>query len=141
MDLSSRRVNKEIWPGCLFSKSGEKILEAKIQNVRLEMWFCLYNLKCIDFKPHKCIKCEYKVGRCEQFDTKYMSVPITVLEIQVYRYYKYAKKKNLSNTYMLYMLYLKDRNRYRHVFGIRLFTMSNFVFTFNIFMRLKINAF
>ena len=51
---------------------------------------------------------------------------------------KYAELKNLSNTYMLY---LKNRNSYRHVFGIELFTMSNFVFTFNTFMRLKINAF
>ena len=30
MDLSSRRVNKEIWPGCLFSKCGEFFLDCII---------------------------------------------------------------------------------------------------------------
>ena len=32
MDLSSRRVNKQNWPGCLFLNYGEKNLEPKIQN-------------------------------------------------------------------------------------------------------------
>ena len=46
------------------------------------MCFFLYNSKCLDFKPHKCIEVEYKVGYCGHFGTKYMSVSITVLEIQ-----------------------------------------------------------
>ena len=44
--------------------------------------FFLYNSKCIDFKSHKCIKVEYKVGHYGRFGTKYMLVSITVLEIQ-----------------------------------------------------------
>ena len=40
------------------------------------------NSKCIDFKRHKCIEVEYKVACSEYFDTRHMSVSITVLEIQ-----------------------------------------------------------
>ena len=54
----------------------------KIQDVRPKMCFFLYNSKCLDFKPHKYIEVEYKVGYCGHFGTKYMSVSITVLEIQ-----------------------------------------------------------
>ena len=42
----------------------------------------IYISKCVDFKPHKYIKVEYKVVHCESSDTKYMSVSIMVLEIQ-----------------------------------------------------------
>ena len=41
----------------------------------------IYISKCVDFKPHKYIKVEYKVGHYEASDTKYMSVSIMVLEI------------------------------------------------------------
>ena len=54
----------------------------KIQDVRPKTCFFLYNSKGIDFKPHKCIEVEYKVGHSGNFGTKYMSVSITVLEIQ-----------------------------------------------------------
>ena len=54
----------------------------EIQDVRPKTWFFLYNSKWIDFKTHKCIKVEYKVGHCGHFDTNYMSVSITVREIQ-----------------------------------------------------------
>ena len=40
-----------------------------------------------------------------------------------------------------YMLYLKNRNRYRHVLGTKLSGMPNFIFNFNTYMGLKINAF
>ena len=71
----------------LFSKTplatqNSKMAAPKIQDVCPEMWFFLYKSKCIDFKPHKYIKVEYKVGYCEYFGTKYMSISITVLEIQ-----------------------------------------------------------
>ena len=40
-----------------------------------------------------------------------------------------------------YMLYLKSRNRYRRVLGTTISGMPNFIFNFNTFMGLKINAF
>ena len=43
--------------------------------------FFLYKPECIDYKPHKCIKVEYKVGHCGYFGTKYMSVSLMILEI------------------------------------------------------------
>ena len=54
----------------------------EIQDVRPKTCFFLYNSKCIDFKTHKCIEVEYKVGHCGYFGTKYVSVSITVFEIQ-----------------------------------------------------------
>ena len=39
------------------------------------------------------------------------------------------------------MLYLKNRNRYRHVLGIKTSTIPKFIFNINTFMGLKINAF
>ena len=39
------------------------------------------------------------------------------------------------------MLYLKNRNGYRHVLGTKISVMPKFIFNFNIFMGLKINAF
>ena len=39
------------------------------------------------------------------------------------------------------MLYLKNHNRYRHVLGTKLTGKPNFIFNFNTFMGLKINAF
>ena len=55
----------------------------KIQDFCPEMWFFLYNSKCIDFKPHKCIGDEYKVVCCGNLGTRHMSLSITVLEIQM----------------------------------------------------------
>ena len=52
------------------------------QDVRPEMSFFPYNSKCIDFKPHEYIEGEYEVGHCGHSGTTYMSVSITVLEIQ-----------------------------------------------------------
>ena len=46
-----------------------KMAAPKIQDVRPKMCFLLYKSKCIDFKPHKCIKVEYKVGYCGYFST------------------------------------------------------------------------
>ena len=74
--------------GLLFKKKARatqnsKMAAPKIQDVRPKTRFFLYNLKCFDFKPHKYITVEYKVGYCGHFGTKYMSVPITVLEIQL----------------------------------------------------------
>ena len=68
----------------LFSKvplatQNSKWAAPKIQDVRPEMWFFLYNLKCIDVKSHKCVGSEYKVDHCGNFGTKYMPVSITVL--------------------------------------------------------------
>ena len=40
-----------------------------------------------------------------------------------------------------YMLYLKNRNGYRHVLGTKISAIPNFIFNFNTFMGLKINAF
>ena len=59
-----------------------KMAAPKIQDVCPKTWFFLYNSKCIHFKAHKCIEVEYKVGHSGYFDTKDMSVSITVLEIQ-----------------------------------------------------------
>ena len=39
------------------------------------------------------------------------------------------------------MLYLKNRDRYRHAVGTKVFIMANFIFNFNTCMGLKINAF
>ena len=39
------------------------------------------------------------------------------------------------------MLYLKNCNRYRHKLGTKISKMTNFIFNFNMFMGLKINAF
>ena len=39
------------------------------------------------------------------------------------------------------MLYLENRNRYRHVFGIGISAMTDFIFNFNTFMGLKIYPF
>ena len=38
------------------------------------------------------------------------------------------------------MLYLKNRNRYRHVLGTKTSAMPIFIFNFNTFMGLKMNA-
>ena len=38
------------------------------------------------------------------------------------------------------MLYLKNRNRYRHVLGTKTSAISIFIFNFNTYMGLKINA-
>ena len=59
-----------------------KMAAPEIQDVRPKTCFFLYNSKCIDFKTHKCIKVEYKVGHCGHFGTRYVSVSISVLEIQ-----------------------------------------------------------
>ena len=64
------------------AKQNSKMAAPKIQDVRPKMCFFLYKSKCIDFKPHKCIKVEYKVGHYGHFGAKYMLVSITVLEIQ-----------------------------------------------------------
>ena len=69
----------------------------KIQDVRPKTWFFLYNSKGIDFKPHKCIEVEYKVGHPGYFGTKYMSVSITVLEIQHIGTYTDSGKQGISN--------------------------------------------
>ena len=53
----------------------------KIEDVCPEMCFFFYNSKSFDFKPPKCIGGEYKCGPHGYFDTMYMSVSITVLEI------------------------------------------------------------
>ena len=39
------------------------------------------------------------------------------------------------------MLYLKNRNGYRHVLGTKISAIPKFIFNFNIFMGIKINAF
>ena len=39
------------------------------------------------------------------------------------------------------MLYLKNRNRYRHALGTEISAIPNFIFNFNTFMGLRINAF
>ena len=39
------------------------------------------------------------------------------------------------------MLYLKNRNRYQHVLGTKIFRMAKFIFDLNTFMGLKMNAF
>ena len=54
----------------------------KIKDFCPEMWSFFYNSKCFDFKPPKCIGGEYKCGHHGCFDTIYMSVSITVLDIQ-----------------------------------------------------------
>lgn len=41
----------------------------------------------------------------------------------------------------VHMLYLKNRNRYRHILGNKISARPNFIFNFNTFMWLKINAF
>ena len=70
----------------------------KIQDVRPKTWFFLYNSKGIDFKPHKCIEVEYKVGHSGYFDTKDMSVSITVLEIQHIGAYINSRKRGISDS-------------------------------------------
>ena len=40
-----------------------------------------------------------------------------------------------------YMPYLKNHKRYRHVLGTEISVMPKFIFNFNTFMVLKINAF
>ena len=48
----------------------------------------------------------------------------------------------ISVLYILtYLLYLKNRNRYQHVLGTKMFIMAKFIFNFNTIMGLKINAF
>ena len=69
----------------------------KIQDVRPKTWFFLYNSKGIDFNPHKRIEVEYKVGHPGYFGTKYMSVSITVLEIQHIGTYTDSGKQGISN--------------------------------------------
>ena len=39
------------------------------------------------------------------------------------------------------MLYLKNHNRYRHELGTKLTGKPNFIFNFNTFIGIKINAF
>ena len=69
----------------------------KIQDVRPKKCFFLYNSKCIDIKPHKCIEVEYKNCHCGHFSTRYMSVSITVLEIQHIGTYTDSGKQGISN--------------------------------------------
>ena len=66
----------------MLATQNSKMAAPKIQDGRLKTWSILYNSKCIDFRTHKCIEVEYKVGHCGHFGTRYMSVSITVLEIQ-----------------------------------------------------------
>ena len=69
----------------------------KIQDGRPKTWFILYNSKCIDFKTHKCIEVEYKVRHSAYYSTKYMSVSITVREIQHIGTFTDAGDQRISN--------------------------------------------
>ena len=66
----------------MLATQNSKMAAPKIQDGRPKTWFILYNSKCIDFKTHKCIEVEYKVRHSAYYSTKYMSVSITVREIQ-----------------------------------------------------------
>ena len=70
----------------------------KIQDVRPKTCFFLYNSKCIDCRPHECIEVEYEVWHSGYFDTKDMSVSITVLEIQNIGAYTDSGKRGISNS-------------------------------------------
>ena len=82
MKLGTHTLQTPLYSKVPRATQNSKGAAPKIQDVRPEMCFFLYNLKCIDVKPHKCVGSEYKVGHCGYFGTKYMSVSITVLEIQ-----------------------------------------------------------
>ena len=82
MKLGTYTRQIPLFPKITLATQNSKMAAPKIQDVRPKTCFFLYNSKCIDFKPHKCIEVEYKVGHYGNFGTKYMSVSITVLEIQ-----------------------------------------------------------
>ena len=82
MKLGIYTLQTPLFPKITLATQNSKMAAPKIQDVCPKTWFFLYNSRCIDFKPHTCIDVEYKVGHSGYFGTKYMSVPITVLEIQ-----------------------------------------------------------
>ena len=69
-------------PNLPYKMQNSKMAASEIQDVCPKTCIFPYNSKCIDFKTHKHIKVEYKVGHCGYFGTKYVSVSITVIEIQ-----------------------------------------------------------
>ena len=82
MKLGTYTLQNPLFPKITLATQNSKMAPPKIQDVRPKSRFFLYNSKCIDFKPHKCIEVDYKVGPYGNFGTKYMSVSVTVLEIQ-----------------------------------------------------------
>ena len=82
MTLGTYTLQNPLFPNIMLATQNSKMAAPKIQDGHPKTCFFLNNAKCIDFKPHKCIEVEYKVGRSGYFGTRYMSVSITVLEIQ-----------------------------------------------------------
>ena len=82
MKLGIYTLQSPLFPNITLATQNSKMAASKIQDVCPKTWVFLYNSRCIDFKPHKRIEVEYKVGYSGDFGTKYMSVSITVLEIQ-----------------------------------------------------------
>jgi len=54
----------------------------KIQDGRRKIWFFANGVKTIAFRPHICIKHEYKVGYCGHFGVSTITLSGTVAEIR-----------------------------------------------------------
>ena len=98
MKLGIYTLQIPLFPNVTLATQKSKMAAFKIQDVCPKTWFFLYNSKCIDFKPHKCTDVEYKVGRSGYFGTRYMSVSITVLEIQYIGPFIDSGEQGISNT-------------------------------------------
>ena len=82
MKIGTHTLQTPLFLKVLRALQNSKMAAPKIQDVRPKMCFFLYNSKCNDFRPHKCIEGEYKVGHYGHFGTKHMSVCYTVIELQ-----------------------------------------------------------
>ena len=97
MKLGTHTLQIPLFPNIMLAMQSSKMAASKIQDVRPKTCFFLNNSKCIDFKPHKCIEVEYKVGHSGNCGTKDTSVSIMALEIQHIVTFTYLGEQGISN--------------------------------------------